>query len=166
MTRAELAAENERRELHGDVPLDVDPATGRAAAAVPSAGSGLDVVSDRARGQSIGTTSSRPRADDLPDASEAARMRDSAPDAPARRQPTRTKREHAAQFACPACGAAAGEYCRRRNGRPRLSCHADRHAAALERGAPGAQPRDTQLIPRQGGRVTRQGQPEAGARSA
>jgi hypothetical protein len=83
-----------------------------------------------------------------------------------RRTPTRTKREHAARYACPRCGAAAGEYCRRANGNPRLSAHAERHAAALAHGAPGAQPRDTQLTPRQGGRVTRKGRPEGEARSA
>ena len=59
-----------------------------------------------------------------------------------------TSRRHAEAVACPACGADSGSVCVRRNGDPRVQFHAARHAAAIERGAPVADPSKAAAGPR------------------
>jgi hypothetical protein len=83
-------------------------------------------------------------------------------------RPDLTYRSHARLVPCPACGAPAGAECSGVSGQPRRSFHADRHARAIELGAPLA-PRTgaaspTQSFPRQGVDVTRRAG-EAGVRS-
>jgi hypothetical protein len=48
----------------------------------------------------------------------------------------RTTRAEALAVICPRCKAKADEPCRGSRGQPRVSCHAERHARALELGAP------------------------------